>query len=343
MTVIKHRIKYLDIAKGFAILFMFTQHCMLVFEYDAGNSENLLSLVFTLLGTAPAAPVFMIIMGVFMMNSKAPAGSQVLRGLKLFGLGYLLNILRLPLSFPDGAEGRGFLLETFSNLMTLNDILQLAGLSMIIGALLKSFLRRRFLPPVLFTAVFIISPFLWGLFPDNPVLLILWGTNENTAFPLFPWIVYPLLGMYLSPYLLSQAQKVDSVLKRAALTGIGLAAAGAVLVLLEIFPLGDYSRSGLGIHLLITGFVLIWMKLCRIIELKSRADGGFLRFMTFLSVNITMIYFIQWILFSWLMLPFGANALNAYAAAVLGAAVFAVTVLLARLKPVKKLFAFTVI
>ena len=104
----RKRILYLDIARGFAILFMFTQHCMLMYEYGAGDSEHWLSVIFVLLGTAPAAPIFMLIMGVFLMKSRATTRLQLMRGVKLFALGYLLNALRLPMMLPDGNVDSAF-------------------------------------------------------------------------------------------------------------------------------------------------------------------------------------------------------------------------------------------
>ena len=85
----KKRILYLDIARGFAILFMFTQHCMIVHEKTSGFGDTILGNIFVFSGTAPAAPVFMIVMGVFLMRSKASLQKNIFRGIKLIFLGYL--------------------------------------------------------------------------------------------------------------------------------------------------------------------------------------------------------------------------------------------------------------
>lgn len=332
----RERVLYLDIAKGFAILFMFTQHCMLVHEYAGGDSEHWLSVLFVLLGTAPAAPVFMIIMGVFTMKSRAGLKEQVLRGFKLLGLGYLLNLLRLPMLLPEGPITGDLPGALLFNILTLTDILQLAGLSIILGAVLKKHMNRPVLPPLIIAVIFFISPYLWGRFPENPVLLIFWGNTENTYFPFFPWAAYPLIGMYLSRFLLREGEEPDPVLHTLALIGLGFIVAAVLLLIFKIFPIGDYSRSGMGIHLLILGFVFIWLKICRLMELRLPTGHWAMRQLTFLSRNITTIYFVQWILFSWSILLFGANQQGPYTAAAIGLGVFILTSALVRMKPFMK-------
>ncbi|MCF7953059.1 MAG: acyltransferase [Spirochaetales bacterium] len=336
----KNRIIYLDLAKGFAIIFMFAQHCMLVHETGAGDSSHWLSLLFVLLGTAPAAPVFMIIMGAFMMKSQASLRTHLLRGVKLLVLGYLLNLLRFPMILPTEYGDGEFFPLLLTNFFSLVDILQLAGISLILGAFLKPVMKNSVAPPLFFTAVFLVSPYLWGITPENPLTVVLWGTSENVFFPFFPWLVYPLLGMYLSKFLLQSPDVLDSTLNKMTLIGVFLFAAGSLLSVLEIFPLGDYSRSGLGIHLIIIGFVLIWLKICRLMEQKMPPDNRFFRAMTFLSVNITVIYYIQWILFAWSTVPLGANQQGPYTSALIGLAVSVVTVFLAGRKVTKKVLFF---
>jgi uncharacterized membrane protein len=341
MAMDSKRVLYLDIAKGFAIIFMFTQHCMLVHEYSGGNSEHWLSILFTLLGTAPAAPVFMIIMGVFMMKSKATVKEQILRGIKLFSLGYLLNLLRIPMLLSEGSFGIDFFEKTLFNILTLNDILQLAGLSFMLAALIKKWMSNLIIPPIIFIVIFLISPFLWGLFPDNPVFSMLWGSSENIHFPFFPWVVYPLLGMYLSQYLLQPEEKVDGTLRKLALIGIVLCLLAGFFLYFNWFPLGDYARSGLGLQLLIIGFIFIWLNICRVMELQLLSNNRMFQILHFLSVNITIVYFIQWILFSWSILVFGANQQNSYIAAMIGLIVFIVTYFLVKIKFIQKVFSFT--
>jgi len=226
----KSRIKYLDIAKGLAILFMFTQHCMIIHEKTAGEGSNILGNIFILLGTAPAAPVFMLILGVFLMSSKANLQKNISRGLKLILLGYLLNLIRftIPLLI-EGHIGLQYVArETPLSMFLAIDILQLAGLSIIIGALSKRLINNKVIAPLTIFSILIISPFLWIKFGDIPSLSILWGNGKNIYFPFFPWFIYPLLGMYMSKYLLDK-DKIKKHLKNLTIIGIFVLTLGILL------------------------------------------------------------------------------------------------------------------
>lgn len=335
----KARIIYLDIARGLAILFMFTQHCMLVHEKTAGEGTNLLANIFVLLGTAPAAPVFMLIMGVFIGASGSDFKTNILRGIKIIALGYLLNSLRfsIPLLIVGTA---GFQLiegETPLSMFFAIDILQLAGLAFIAGSFMKNLINNKLIAPFVIIAFIIISPFLWDNFGDSTLSSILWGTNKNVYFPFFPWFIYPLLGMYLSKLLLD-INKHKRHIKTIILAGISLIVIG--ILTFDLFPVGDYHRSGAAIHLLIIGFVLIWLSGCWWISNKFSSSNILIKTLVFWSKNVTAIYFIQWVIFGWSTLIFDANKQNAYAAALIGLIVLIATHLLIKTRFVKKAFSW---
>ncbi len=333
----KKRILYLDIAKGFAILFMFAQHCILVHEVDAGEGDNILAGLFCLLGTAPAAPVFMVIMGVFVMASKAPVKQIIYRGIRLIALGYLLNILRFPLfiAIANNEDAASIVRETLLNMFTTVDILQLAGLSVITGALIKNAMSRKIVPACMMMTIILVSPFLWGRLEGNFPASILWGTDEWIAFPFFPWVVYPLLGMYLKPYLLDGIEH-KKMRRRINFIGLGCLLFG--IVTFDLFPLGDYSRSGAAVHGLIIGFVLLWLNTCHWMARKFQANNRIFNLLSFWSRQITVMYVVQWILFAWSVFIFGANQQNAYVAAIIGMAVLLLSHTITKSQRVRKLF-----
>lgn len=336
---LKGRIEYLDIARGLAILFMFTQHCMLIHEKNAGSGNDPLAMFFVLLGTAPAAPVFMMIMGVFLMLSKASLRTNVIRGLKLVMLGYVLNLIRftIPLLIAgmDGmmySEG-----ETPLDMLLTVDILQLAGLSFIIGSLLKKPLKRTLTGPALILVVAIISPFLWGWMDQMYPLAVLWGEGSNIFFPLFPWIIFPILGMTLSKVLIDHDLFSERII-RYGIAGSVLLLAG--ILTYDIFPEGDYHRSGLSIQLLIIGFILLWMVGLFILSRRYGRETRIKSLLIFWSKNVTAVYFIQWVLFGWSMLFFGANEMPSYNAALIGLLILLITHLLVKFKWVRYPFKF---
>ncbi len=332
----KYRMLYLDIARGLAILFMFTQHCMIVHEKTAGEGSNLLANIFVLLGTAPAAPVFMLIMGIFLMISTANFKTNFLRGIKLILLGYFLNLLRftIPL-FIAGTAGFQYAAgETPVSMFLSVDILQLAGLSIIFGLFIKRAIDNKIVAPVIILAILIFSPLLWENFGANPVFSILWGAGANVYFPFFPWFVYPVLGMYLSRFLLNISNHKNDI-KKLIWSGIFIIVTG--IVTFDLFPIGDYHRSGTAVHLLIIGFIFVWLPACRWISNKF-SNTTIVDTLVFWSKNVTAVYFIQWVIFGWSILIFDANKQNAYVAASIGLIVLVSTHLLVKRQIVRKAF-----
>ncbi len=350
----KRRIYYLDIARGFAIFGMFTQHSMLVHEVSGGEGEGLLVTLFMSLGTAPSAPVFMLLMGAFLMKSESEIGQSVWRGIKLLILGFILNLLRftLPLLIAilltdDNSLnlGEG---ETPLDFLFYVDILQLAGLSLICCSFCQKIAKKKFIIPGLILSILLISPFLWGKLDHNLLFHLFWGDGENVSFPFFPWVIYPLLGMYLGRNL--TAPKISKKnLKKMRAYGFILIIVGLLIVILsdlkllafDIFsPNGDYERSGLGIHILIIGFVLLWFNACYGIEQKFGVQNPSIKVLIYWSRNVTAIYFIQWVLFGWSILIFDFNQQDAVTAAIIGLVVLLITHFSVKRKGVKKLFAW---
>lgn len=333
------RIYFLDLARGFAIFSMFLQHCMVMHEKTAGEGDTLLGNFFVLLGTAPAAPVFMLIMGIFLMRSQGKITHSIIRGARLLLLGYILNLLRftVPLLIAGSENNLWPDNESPLELLFAVDILHLAGLSLIFGAFVRKYAQNKYLFPLLILIILFASPFLWGRFAHIPFFSLLWGENENVYFPFFPWIVYPLLGMYLSRYLLSQDSS-EKIPWNFFWLGGGLACIG--LLLTDLFPAGDYYRSGLGVHLIITGFVFAWLRLCYVLTRKISPGNGIFKILFFWSRHVTSVYFIQWVLFGWSILLFGANNQNDCVAAMIGLIVLVMTHLLARNSRIQYLFSW---
>ncbi|MFG6100225.1 heparan-alpha-glucosaminide N-acetyltransferase domain-containing protein [Leptothoe sp. ISB3NOV94-8A] len=351
---VNKRSYYLDIARGFAVFGMFTQHCMIVHEVSGGEGDSLLANLFVLLGTAPAAPVFMLLMGAFLIKSKASTRQNMWRGIKLLILGIILNLLRftIPVLIAISLYGRDNLNlaegETLLTLLFAVDIFHLAGLSLIFCTLIKKITDQKNTIPLLILTVLLASPFLWGRFGSNPFFDPFWGEANTVYFPFFPWIIYPLLGMYLSRYLLS-GDRLKSSLRKMGWYGFGLSALGIVIFLFSavgilafdvLSPIGDYYRSGASIHLLMIGFVLAWFSVCHWLEQTLSIENRIIKVLIYWSKNVTAIYFVQWVLFGWSMLILDTNKLNAVDAALVGLIVLLLTHFSVKRAGVRKLFAW---
>ncbi len=185
-----------DLLKGIAVVFMIQVHLMELFALPDlfGSRVGRLSLF---LGGPPAAPVFMLVMGYFAFGKMKNFLVTIKRGLKIFMWGMLLNIgINIHL-FVKIALGKVDV-NPFDFLFGV-DIFHLAGISLIIIALLRKVLKNNWLA-YLFLSLLVAAtaPFLPKLFSDGSAgsyfNAYLWGYYNSSYFPLFPWLAYPLAG-----------------------------------------------------------------------------------------------------------------------------------------------------
>jgi len=314
----RQRIRFIDLARGLALLFMVSVHVLEEMTSPAVQG-SWFGRVVEFLGGPPAAPVFMFLMGVaFLMSRRNDIRSSVVRGLKLLALGYLLNLLRgtvpallgLQLGTFDMSEIEPW---TPSVLFWTVDILQFAGLALMILPFVLRYVKRPLHWLALALVVGIVSPYLWGRVPDVPVLEqlldLLWGDGVAVAFPVFPWLFYPLCGMAFGHWLLRAGERQGvpgggpqpvRSLTPTTLIGIACLAAGSLIILTDYqAQMGDYYRVGPGVLIWIAGFILAWLHLCRLVVDRVAAFPP-LRVLYFWSAGVTAFYFIQWIVIGWL-------------------------------------------
>jgi surface polysaccharide O-acyltransferase-like enzyme len=328
------RLRFLDLARGLAIVLMVFQHVQLLFAVDSGEGSAL-GVTFLLLGTAPAAPVFMVAMGfLFGSSSRTDVRSGVVRGLQLFALGYVLNLVRfaVPLLVSGDPHAVDFFGGTWWGPFFEIDILQLAGLSLIVLGPVKRYVPDPRRVVALAAGVAVAAPLLWGLGGESVVLDPLWGAGDWVSFPLFPWLAYPLLGLALAGFA-ARATSAPRLMRSWAFAGACSALAGVALLPLPpgpggILATGDYFRSGLPVQLLLAGFVLLWLPLMW--WLDRRLSWVLVpRYLTSLSRSITAVYLIQWALIGWLAIALGVFGQPSWVAALLGVPVLVASHVLA--------------
>ena len=195
----ERRVQIADALKGIAVLLMIQVHIVELFAADDiynGRCGKLL----LFLGGPPVAPVFMIIFGYFVFSTVKTTIQLILRGSSIFILGMLLN-LALNFNLIVSVYQEKLQVDIWPYVFGV-DILQFAGLSIIIIALLKHLLQKY----IWFTLVIIfISVCLGKLLlhdvPENNTLLFLsayfYGSTHWSYFPLFPWLAYPMTGIVL--------------------------------------------------------------------------------------------------------------------------------------------------
>jgi len=305
------RIRAFDLARGLAVGFMILIHVLGHFG-DEASWTSPIGAVVTFLGGPLAAPVFMFLMGASLAFSRrSTPGAIARRAIWLLALAYTLNVLRGGLPATIGLA-TGVVTDeriapyTTPILLTMVDIHHMAGLSLLVIAVLAIVRRSPIAALSLGAAAVLAGPFLWGLTtgvgPVDHVLSLLWGREWFVFFPLFGWIVYPLAGLAYGT-LLVRAPEPHAFIRRGAAFGGVLGLAGLALIA-TVDPFGgvdDYWRQGPGTVLAVLGVGLVWLGLCD--AAVSRATGPAPRRVLGLldgwSSRVTAMYCLHWILIGW--------------------------------------------
>jgi uncharacterized membrane protein len=293
-----HRLQTADLLKGLAILLMVQVHIVELFAAEpVYNSSAGKLLLF--LGGPPVAPVFMILFGYFIAQSHQSAGQLMLRGAKIFALGMLLNLalnFNLILSVMSGKIEQDIWPYVFGV-----DILQFAGISLVIIAMIKGIAKNV----VLLGSVCILSvlagQYLAGCSPESTTLqyvsAFFYGSTKWSYFPLLPWLAYPLAGMlfyrmqvqYDLKFLGTKTKVILSLVLAIVLT---FTIKNAISI---ASYLPAYYHHGLLFFIWVVLFVAFYA-LC-LNELNTfMGNTMVMRYIKWLGRNVTLIYVIQWIL-----------------------------------------------
>ena len=261
------------------------------------------------LGSPPAAPVFMLALGVGVVYSKKNSAEDLAtRGCRMFVMSYIYNLLvyALPhiiLFFTDkDTEHLATAIEEFSNV----DILQFASLAFLTFAFIK---KLKWGTPQIIVYTVMVS--LAGEFAVNNisipeggaayVLGLFWGSCEASFFPYASWIIFPMAG-YIFGMKLSECKD-----KQAFYLGI-LKCFAPIYVVMMINAAdagidfgqltGEYQTSyyHLGLYggVCLTAFALAWFAICYFVS--KIIPEGIMDYLKNLSRNITKIYVLQYIL-----------------------------------------------
>jgi hypothetical protein len=250
---------------------------------------------------------------------------RLLRGLKIFLSGYILNFIRGVPPFTLSNQLQMDIAKTFPSeivneytILTLVDILQFAGIALIIMALIQEFKINKYI--ILFTAFLIsmLSPYLWGLKLNIPVidqiLELFWGDqpiglsfiDNKIAFPIFPWLSFPLLGMFLG-YTMKNTNDQNRTFKHFGIGGIVVLLIGVAISYDNIeYHFNDYYHSRQGGMLFMCGFVIFWLYINKLILDKVPMNKLFELLFKW-SNGVTNIYFAQWIIIIWSIAFLGIN------------------------------------
>lgn len=293
------RLKLPDLLKGLAVFFMVQVHITELFINSAGR-ESLVGKVSMFLGGPFAAVVFMSVMGYFIAKNKNTFSQNIFRGIKIFLLGFFLNIglnfhLLLKITFA------GWQHNVMEYIMGV-DILYLAGMSIVVLAVLKTFNRaQKWASVVLLFVVAGLTGYMNEkllITGNNYILPFIAGNYSWSYFPIFPWLAYPLAG-----FVYAQSEKKmelyfanKKVIVATILTSI------ALLVILffkqgfnTTINLSVYYHHTFGYFLWAMGLVLLWILSVNLM-LNLFAETYIVRCFCRVGKNVTLIYAIQWLI-----------------------------------------------
>jgi hypothetical protein len=287
-----------DLVKGLAVIMMVQVHLTEVFAV-ASHSEGILGKLSLFMGGQAAAPVFMIIMGYFGMLSGRTAAMQLLRGVTLILLGLGLNILLNAHALIRIVMGT-LALDPWKFIFGV-DILPMAGLSIIVIALLRLIFKKHPLPFIVLLIAALILPFFDDYFMIQGSasfgIAFIAGNYSWSYFPLFPWLAYPLSGCLV--YIAMEHKKVKTLFEtqwlRLMLLSLVAVFATCWLAVPHIVTLPLYYHHTLLMYLWMIGFIIVWYWLLQKLDAISSSAWP-LVYLRWLGKNVTVFYVFQWII-----------------------------------------------
>ena len=288
-----------DLLKGFAVFLIVPVHILELF-IDYQGRESLFGDILLFLGGPIAVPVFMIVMGYFVAKNKKKLSQNVWRGVKVFVLGFLLNI-GLNFHLLLKIEFAGWQFNPLEYIFGV-DILYLAGLSIFFLSIVKSCKKGREWIAVFF--VFVITG-LTALINEklmvterNYILPFIGGTYSWAYFPLFPWLAYPLAGFAFYDF----EDTIMAFFNRRKIVS-GMILSGIFVFVLYFGSAGfettidlpSYYHHTFRFSLWVFGIVILWAVFWWFVLNRFPKTLAW-NFFMWLGKNITLFYVVQWLI-----------------------------------------------
>lgn len=294
------RTQTFDLLKGIAVVLMIQVH---IIELIAAPhiSGSLVGRGLLFFGGPPVAPVFALVLGYFLAASKRSTLELMVRGLKVFCLGMVLNLalnLNLIISVYKGIFKIDLLPYIFGV-----DILQFAGIAIIVIALLKKYLEQSLVLLIIlvFTSV-ILSDLLRNHAPENIILKyfsgFIYGSCSWSYFPLFPWLAYPLMGFMFFRIKQDLNLSLLNTLKTKVVFSVLFAVFLVITLAYAVSVSSDlqtYYHHGSVFFCWVILFLAGYGFFINEFE-KLLSKHFLLKYLKWLGKNVTLIYVIQWVI-----------------------------------------------
>ena len=316
------RLKTIDLARGASVFIMIIVHTLWMYASTTLQSESAFGTVVHILGKVTAS--FLVAMGLSMALSRRQTPLLLIkRGIQLLLLAYLMNAAKfwlpievfntMPEAFINAYGWQSPLSAGQLQFMVLTgDILQLAGVSLLLFGVLNIARWKTIWIAVLAIAIAVMSQFVRGQqFTLSPYISdLFFANNYQVYFPVFPWISAILTGYVLGRLYLSNQQNADYLYKVCAQLGAALLVIGGIWLAIDFKgQFGNFFHlNGGGIS------YLIGLNLCALAAIQfifaDKYNGPITRALLYASKHVTALYVIQWVLICWFMGALGYHTLS---------------------------------
>ena len=339
----------LDLARAAIIFCLAFIHVTIECTSDEGLCSGIPYFFDTVIGGPFSAPMYMFVMGVGMCYTRKNTPMHYLvRGFKIFVLGYILNICRFLIPYSIGYSITGDYAKYIEPLLYKvlgNDIFTFAGLSMMIIAL---FVKLKLSNVAMIIVAFVmcaLGTVFNGVDAGSPLANIFLGYvigTEDTAglvlsdFPILNWMMFPVCG-YVFGYMLRRVKDKKLFYLTFSLP--------ALIIAVIYFTFGIYFKKGMFgegqncyYHMtLIDVLASLCLTVGRIgvyYFVFTIFPAKFFYYAWGISENITPIYFIHWVLVSVVVNLFiyiirGTTLLTPWQVIALGFAIIVLSIVIA--------------
>ena len=306
----------LDLARAVIIFCLALIHVTIECTTDEGLCSGIPYLFDTVIGGPFSAPMYMFVMGVGMCYTrKNTPKDHFIRGAKIFAVGYILNICRFLIPYSIGYFITGdyaTYIEPLLYKVLCNDILTFAGLAMMLMALLIKLKLSGGVMLIIATVMCGLGTLLNGVDVGAPLgnifLGYLIGTEDAAGmvlsdFPILNWMMFPIFG-YVFGAVLKRVKDKNLFYLTFSLP--------AIIIAIVYFALGIYFERGmfgegqncyyhmifsdvLASLCLTVGMIGVYYFILKIFPKKMFYVAWSI------SENITPIYFIHWVLVSFVV------------------------------------------
>ena len=339
----------LDLARAFITFCLALIHVIIECTTDEGLCSGIPYLFDTIIGGPLGAPMYMFVMGIGMVYTrKKTPRDYLIRGVKIFALGYILNICRFLIPYLIGYAVTGdssYYLEQLLYKVLCNDIFTFAGLAMMIMALFVTLKLSKIAMLIISTVMCAMGTLFNGVDVGTPLgnifLGYIVGTEDAAGlvlsdFPIFNWLIFPIFG-YVFGHILRRVQNKKLFYLTFSLP--------ALIVAIVYFIFGIYFETGMFgegqncyYHMI---FPDVLASLCLTVGMMGVyyfivkiMPGRSFYVAWSISENLTPIYFIHWVLVSFVVNVFmyairGTTILEPWQSVALGTVISVVSILIA--------------